>query len=385
MRWWKSCVTWHPVNPTGVTPTHTEVSGRQKSNWRWQPLQVAGTLAGPSAGPCCEASARERSRHGCDWTVSKKSVIPLLAGGRFGWPRLPSLAGRWPRAVSEAVGKCDLLLHSVLHGRVSRACFLSGMELVQSDGTAAAPQENWLTSLGSTQVTDDEEVPPAHLISLLDPSWNMLPSQNSPLAVMAIQRIENTSARLRAKGTGSSLTLTPTPSNYCHQRYVTLQGTHMEKPRSPAENKGETPKHSTYQILQLHWKWYLTHFQSRTVYTKLDMIIGQQAHLLKLFFLPQNLIQWHSLLLFLWIIFHFFSLLLYHLNGNVSYILCLLCAKLLQSCPALCNPVDWSPPGSSVHRILQARILEWVVIPITRGSSQPREQTHVSSISCFGR
>ena len=37
-------------------------------------------------------------------------------------------------------------------------------------------------------------------------------------------------------------------------------------------------------------------------------------------------------------------------------------AKSLQSCPTLCNAVDWSLPGSSVHRILQARILEWVAI-----------------------
>ena len=44
-------------------------------------------------------------------------------------------------------------------------------------------------------------------------------------------------------------------------------------------------------------------------------------------------------------------------------------AKLLQPCLALCNPVDCSPPGSSDHGILQARILEWVVIPSSRGSS----------------
>ena len=44
-------------------------------------------------------------------------------------------------------------------------------------------------------------------------------------------------------------------------------------------------------------------------------------------------------------------------------------AKLLQSCPALCDPMDHSPPGSSVHGILQARILEWVAISSSRGSS----------------
>ena len=40
-----------------------------------------------------------------------------------------------------------------------------------------------------------------------------------------------------------------------------------------------------------------------------------------------------------------------------------------QSCPTLCDPMDCSPPGSSVHRILQARILEWVAMPSSGGSS----------------
>jgi len=44
-------------------------------------------------------------------------------------------------------------------------------------------------------------------------------------------------------------------------------------------------------------------------------------------------------------------------------------AKLLQSCPMLCDPMDCSPPGSSVHGILQARTLEWVAMPSSRGSS----------------
>ena len=51
-----------------------------------------------------------------------------------------------------------------------------------------------------------------------------------------------------------------------------------------------------------------------------------------------------------------------------------------QSCPTLWDPMDCSPPGSSVHGILQARILEWVAIPSSKGSSQPREQTQVSCI-----
>ena len=55
-------------------------------------------------------------------------------------------------------------------------------------------------------------------------------------------------------------------------------------------------------------------------------------------------------------------------------------AKSLQLCPALCDPMDCSLPGSSVHGILQARILEWVAMPFSRGSSQPRDQTHISCI-----
>ena len=51
-----------------------------------------------------------------------------------------------------------------------------------------------------------------------------------------------------------------------------------------------------------------------------------------------------------------------------------------QSCPTLCDPINCSPPGSSVHRILQAIILEWIAIPFSRGSSWPRDQTRVSCI-----
>ena len=49
-----------------------------------------------------------------------------------------------------------------------------------------------------------------------------------------------------------------------------------------------------------------------------------------------------------------------------------------QSCPILCDPMDCSPPGSSVHGILQARTLEWVAMPSSRGSSRPRDRTCVS-------
>ena len=60
-------------------------------------------------------------------------------------------------------------------------------------------------------------------------------------------------------------------------------------------------------------------------------------------------------------------------------------SEVAQSCPTLCDPVDCSLPGSSLHGILQARILEWVAISFSRGSSQPRNQTWVSRIAgrCF--
>ena len=56
-------------------------------------------------------------------------------------------------------------------------------------------------------------------------------------------------------------------------------------------------------------------------------------------------------------------------DGSSNHVL------VVQSCLTLCDPMDCNPPHSSVHRIRQARILEWVVIPFPRGSSQPRDWT----------
>ena len=56
-------------------------------------------------------------------------------------------------------------------------------------------------------------------------------------------------------------------------------------------------------------------------------------------------------------------------------------AQSLQSCPALCHPMGSSLPGSSVHGICQARILEWIAMPSSRGSSWPRDRTHASCIA----
>ena len=69
-----------------------------------------------------------------------------------------------------------------------------------------------------------------------------------------------------------------------------------------------------------------------------------------------------------------FLLLIYVYLGNFGMKVKVLVAQL---CPALCNPMDCSLPGSSVHGVLQARLLEWVAMPSARGSSQPRDQTWV--------
>ena len=55
--------------------------------------------------------------------------------------------------------------------------------------------------------------------------------------------------------------------------------------------------------------------------------------------------------------------------------------KSLQSRPTLCSSMDCSPRGSSVHGVLQARILEWIAMPSSRGSSQPRDHY----VSCIGK
>ena len=57
------------------------------------------------------------------------------------------------------------------------------------------------------------------------------------------------------------------------------------------------------------------------------------------------------------------------------------CVCVSCSVVTLCDPVDCSPPGSSVHRILQARILGWVAIPFSRGPSRPKDGTQVSCIA----
>ena len=64
------------------------------------------------------------------------------------------------------------------------------------------------------------------------------------------------------------------------------------------------------------------------------------------------------------------------------YIFLLCCCLVSQLCLTLCDPMDCSPTGSSIHEISQARILEWVAISFSRASSQYRDQNY---ISCLGR
>ena len=72
--------------------------------------------------------------------------------------------------------------------------------------------------------------------------------------------------------------------------------------------------------------------------------------------------------------------------GHKMVLCCVLrCAKSLQLCPTLQDPMDCSPLGSSVHGSLQARILEWGALPSSRGSSRPRDGSHTSYACHVGR
>ena len=69
-----------------------------------------------------------------------------------------------------------------------------------------------------------------------------------------------------------------------------------------------------------------------------------------------------------------------HFWSGFSLLWCMLCSAT-QSCPTLCDPVDCNPPGSFVHGILRAKILESVAISFTRASSLPRDRTHIPCIA----
>ena len=71
----------------------------------------------------------------------------------------------------------------------------------------------------------------------------------------------------------------------------------------------------------------------------------------------------------------------YFVNKFICTLFFLMCVLVTQSCLNHCDPTGGSLPGSSVHGISQARILEWIAISFSRGSSQPRDQSRVSSIA----
>ena len=74
----------------------------------------------------------------------------------------------------------------------------------------------------------------------------------------------------------------------------------------------------------------------------------------------------------IYILFHIH----FHYHRTLNIVPCAVwVTEVTQSYPILCDPVDCSPPGSSIHGILQARVLEWVAISFSWGSSQPRDQT----------
>ena len=92
------------------------------------------------------------------------------------------------------------------------------------------------------------------------------------------------------------------------------------------------------------------------------------------------LILWQSRDLDSGIFFYPFRTLV-QLNGNIYIWVSEWVSEVAQSCPTLCDPVDCSLSGSSVHGIFQARVLEWIAISFSRGSSRPRNRTRVSCIA----
>ena len=79
-----------------------------------------------------------------------------------------------------------------------------------------------------------------------------------------------------------------------------------------------------------------------------------------------------------------FSLGVIRVGLDLGRQVCVCTRSVAQSCLTLFDLMDCSPPGSSVHGILQSRILEWIAISSSRGSSQPRDRTGISFSSCIG-
>ena len=99
-------------------------------------------------------------------------------------------------------------------------------------------------------------------------------------------------------------------------------------------------------------------------------------------FVPRMFIS-SSLPMFITLLSNFF----YKLSLGICSFILLYCmrAKSLRLCQTLGEPMACSLPGSFVCGVLQARILEWVAMSFSRGSSQRRDRTHISNVFCIGR
>ena len=121
--------------------------------------------------------------------------------------------------------------------------------------------------------------------------------------------------------------------------------------------------------------WYFKHTPKRKM-KESSCNLGL-ASLLKAGSVPTSYPLLHCLFLF--------SFLSHSIVGSHSRKGCMCMCSVAQSCLTLCNPTGYSPPGSSVHGILQARILNCAAISSSRESSQRRDRTCTSCVSCIGR
>ena len=123
-----------------------------------------------------------------------------------------------------------------------------------------------------------------------------------------------------------------------------------------------------------HWTWYPLKFigwtdNRKNVKTLAHIFQGSHR-----FSFPKNIyfIMWYRPLSNLWI---------FIFGESIEFLWKVKKVLVTLSCLTLCNPMDYSLLGSSVHGILHARILEWLTIPFSRRSSQPKDQTQISFIA----
>ena len=164
-----------------------------------------------------------------------------------------------------------------------------------------------------------------------------------------------------------------TPWTVCHQAPLSMGFPRLEY--SPSKNTG-VGSHALLQGIFLtqgldlglrHCRWILYHMSHRG---SLVSALFKKGELAKKSFIVL-LLAARS-----WIVCSFFCI-------SCAWVQCVCVSCSVMS--DLCYPMDYSPPGSSLHGILQARILEWVAISFSRGSSRPRDRTQVSCIAgkCF--